>query len=204
MKMLRPFSVFAVLLAVVVFTNGCAFSRTQVQVALAPTYREPLQANAPVALELGKFKDSRPVNEPDVLLHKANQYGATSGSWVAQKPVADLLRDGVEHALKENRFKLGDAAAAKYELRGDLQEFGFNNIAGLWTAKVKPRMQVRFELIDKSNGNSVWRDTFIGRGELETAWGSSETIVSLFKLGVDDLIRQLVSDPNFRKLCEGK
>lgn len=202
MKCLRWFPKLLALSLLIVLGSGCAFTKTQVKVGFRPTYSQPLQSSSPAPLQLGAFKDSRPVNEPTVLLHKANDFGPTSGAYVTEKPVAELLRDGVLDSLKSNQFKVADTAS-KYELRGDLQEFGFNSVAGFWKAKVRPRMQVRFELFDKASGTSVWRDTYIGRGELETAIGTSETIVSLFKLGADDIVRQLISDPTFRKLCEG-
>ena len=182
--------------------TGCAFSRTTTPINYSPRYSQPLAAGDRNALAVGAFRDSRPVSDDKVLLHKANQYGTTSGAYVAERPVADLLRDGVIEALKKNEFTL--STSPKYELRGDLQEFGINSIAGLWTATVKPRMQVRFELVEKASGNPVWRDTYIGRGDIETAWGTAETVAKLFNLGTEDIIRQLVSDPSFRKFCQNQ
>jgi hypothetical protein len=190
--------------ALAIFGSGCAFSKTPVSVNYTPAYRQPLQAASPSTLHVGEFKDSRPVNDQMVLLHKVNAYGPTSGAWVAQRPVAELMRNAVSDALKANNFNLTESGSGKYELRGDLQEFGFHSIAGFWTAKVKPRMQVRFELVEKTTGHSVWRDTYIGRGDIETAWGTSQTVVSLFKLGTEDVIRQLLSDSTFRKFSEGQ
>ena len=191
----------AVLAMVLALTSGCAFSTTKTQVNFSPSYAQPLASSGQPAVDVAEFKDSRPVNEPTVLLHKANAYGPTSGAFVAQRAVGEILRDGVIDGLKKNRFEVMPGSA-KYELRGDVQEFNFDSISGVWTAKVKPRLQVRFELIDKTSGTSVWRDTFIGRGNVESAWGSSEMVARLFTLGAEDVVRQLISDPTFRRFFE--
>lgn len=187
---------------VATLATGCAFSKTKTHVSFLPRVSQPLASSAKASLEVADFKDSRPVGDKTFLVHKKNGYGqTTSGAFVAQKPIADIFRDGVVESLKKNNFQL-PASSGKYVLNGEIQDFDFDVITGFWKASVKPKLQVRFDLMEKSTGNSVWRDSYIGRATIETAWGTSETIVQLFNESANDAVRQLVSDESFRKIFE--
>jgi ABC-type uncharacterized transport system auxiliary subunit len=180
--------------------TGCAFSRTETRLQFTPTVNQPLKQDHKEYLAVGEMKDSRPVKDPNVLIHKQNAYGTTSGAYVTKRPVADLVKDGVAEALEKNGFLRTNAA--KYELRGDIQEFGLDTMAGFWQATVKPKLNVRFELVDKSSGKSVWHDTLIGRSSGETALGTKEFLSEMFSKAADDLVHQLIANPDFRAFFE--
>jgi ABC-type uncharacterized transport system auxiliary subunit len=181
-----------------VLATGCAFSKTPVTVNFAPTVQQPLTAAASSTLQVGKVKDSRPINDPAVLVQKRNGYGqVTSGSYVAQKPIAELFRDGLASALNANGFKPG-SGASKYEIRGDVQEFDFDVITGFWTAEVKPKLIVRFELVELATSKPVWRETYVGRHTAKTAWGDSTFMVEMFNQAAENAVKQLLEDNSFR------
>ncbi|HTH48070.1 MAG TPA: YajG family lipoprotein [Candidatus Limnocylindria bacterium] len=181
-----------------VLATGCAFTKTPVTVNFGPNVQEPLTAAASSTLQVGKVRDSRPVNDPAVLVQKRNGYGqVTSGSYIAQKPVAELLRDGLASTLRANGFNPGNSAS-KYELRGDLQEFDFDVISGFWTAEVKPKVMLRFELVELATGKPVWRETYVGRHTAKTGWGDSVFIVDMFNKAAENALKQLLEDNAFR------
>jgi hypothetical protein len=140
------------------------------------------------------------VTDPNVLLHKANAYGPTSGAYVTKTPVAEILKTGVTEALKQNGFISADAG--KYELRGDMQEFSIGGFSGFWQATVIPKLVVRFELVDKASEVPVWHDTFIGRTTGKTAMGDKEFLAKMFSESADDVAKQLVTDKTFRGFFE--
>lgn len=180
--------------------TGCAFSRTETQVNFAPKVSQPLSAEHKASLTVGEIKDSRSVSDPNVLLHKSNAYGPTSGAYVTKVPVADILKNGISDALKQNGFVSADAG--KYELRGDLQEFSLEGFSGFWQATVKPKLVIRFELVEKSSGMPVWHDTFIGHAVGKTAMGDKDFLARMFSESADDLTRQLIADMTFRGFIE--
>jgi hypothetical protein len=188
-----------------VLITGCAFTRTPVKVEFSPSVAQSLNAVHQGSLEVGEVKDSRTVTDPLVLLHKANEYGATSGAYVTEVPVGDIFREGLEKALKQNGF-VGNTAE-HYVLRSDLQGFGFGVIqTGLFTAPTaKPWLEVRFELDNKATGQPVWHDTYTGKvTDVLSAWNGAdgERIASFFSLAATDAVKQLIADKAFRSYFE--
>jgi len=180
--------------------TGCALTRTETPVAFVPKVNEPLRAERKSSVTAGEIKDSRPVHDGNVLIHKQNEYGTASGAYVTKPAVAEILKNGVADALKQNGFIGADAG--KYELRGDIQEFTFDGIGGFWQATVKPKLVVRFELVEKATDHPVWHDTFNGRTTGKTAWGNKEFVGQMFSESADDLVKQLISDKSFREFFE--
>ena len=179
--------------------TGCAFSRTKVNVQFDPKISNPLGQNATAQLTVGEIRDSRPVTDPLVLSQKYNGYGQrTSGAYVAQEPVADIFKQGLQKVLDASGFTKSTQQRG-LELKANIQEFDHDVIVGFWKATVKPKLTVRFELLDKQTGGSVWRDTYVGRDSLETTWGTGEFLVQTFNRAAEDVVRQLIADASFRK-----
>ena len=185
---------------VCIVASGCAFTRTETKISFSPSVSLPLKAERKAALEVAEVKDSRPVKDKSVVIHKQNAYGTTTGAYVSRTPVSEILRNGLIEAFKFNGF-VGNTAS-NYELRVDLQEFGFDSIAGFWTATVKSKLVARFELVEKSSGDPKWHDTLIGRHTGKTAWGTKEFLADMFSKTADDLVKQLVEDKTFRSFFE--
>lgn len=184
----------------VVLSTGCAFTRTTVAVQVSATASKPLDQSPTAKLVVGQVEDSRPVSDKLVLTQKYNGYGQrTSGAYIAKEPVADIFKQGLEKVLENNRFTKATNQTT-LEITAKIQEFDHDVITGFWTATVKPKLSVRFELFDKSSGASVWHDTFVGRATLETAWGTGAFLVQTFDKACDDVYLQLISDNSFRAL----
>jgi hypothetical protein len=184
---------------VIIFSAGCAFSRTETNLTFSPKISNPL-TNPKQSLTVGEVKDSRLVKDGHVILHKQNQYGPTSGAYVTRMPVAEIVKGGLVQALRENGFS--GANASKYELRGNLQKFEIGGVSGFWKATSMPQLTMRFELLEKSSGEPVWHDTFVGQTTGETAWGGKEFLSDMFRGAANDLAKQLIADKGFRKFLE--
>jgi hypothetical protein len=180
--------------------TGCAFTRTETDVHFSPIITDSLGAQKKASLTVAEIKDSRSVEDKFVIMHKANQYGTTSGAYVTKTPVSDILRDGLIEALQQNGFI--NTNTNQYELRADMQEFSGDAIEGFWKATVKSKLTVRFELVDKSSGKTVWHDTFIGLATNKTAWGDRNFVAKIFSDSANDLVQQLLADKEFRGFFE--
>ncbi len=185
----------ACLLAGITLT-GCAFSRTTVKIPPAVVPEEPLPPSPKATLQVGMVKDSRLVADPMVLLHKANEYGTTSGAYVTEKPVADIFRDALTDALQKSGFV---SSNAPYELRSDIQSFGIGVIQKMFSAAtIKPFMTVRFELVDRNTGQSVWHDTYESQDTSKASWGVGEWVAESFSKVSAKAIQALLADQTFR------
>ena len=110
-------------------------------------------------------------------------------------PRRRVFQGSASSTLQRNGFS--GVGGANYELRGSIEEFEFDAISGFWKATVKPKLTVRFELLNKATGQSAWRETYFGRDTLETAWGDAEFIATMFSRSAEDVVRQLVNDAAF-------
>jgi len=185
--------------------TGCAFSRTLVKLNFSPNVTQSLNAARKGSLEVGEVKDTRLVTDPLVLMQKANQYGPTSGAYVTEVPVATIFRDGLKMALEQNGFT--GMTAVHYELHTEIQNFGIGVIQnGLFSAMTaKPWLEVRFELMDKATGQSVWHDTYTGQvTEPLSSWTGENGgfIAKVFPEVSQEVVKQLISDKTFRKFFE--
>lgn len=182
--------------------TGCAMTKTKVNLSIAPPPRNPLTAGEKPGIAVGKFTDRRPVADHTVVMHKVNGYGQrTTGAYIAQAPVADIFREALVNALMANAFTIPSQNPA-YELQGEIQDFDYETITGFWKATLKPKVTIRFQLLDAKSRSPLWHDTFIGRSSADTAWGDAKFIAQLFSQSASDVLKQLLDDPAFRKVFE--
>lgn len=175
------------------------------KLSFSPIVKQPLKAEHKGAIEVGEVKDSRLVSDPLVLMHKANQYGPTSGAYVTEVPVATIFRDGLKLALEQNGFTATNAV--NYELHAELQNFGIGSIQnGLFSdITSKSWLEVRFELVERSTGQPVWHDTFTGKfTEPLSQWTGADGkfIAKVFSEVSQEVVKRLISDKSFRNFFE--
>jgi len=185
--------------------TGCAFTRTPVKVTFAPSVTQPLKEVRKGALEVTKIKDTRLVEDPAVLVHKANEYGTTSGAYVTDPPVGEIFGQGLKQALQQNGFS--GENGVHYELHAELQNFGCGAIQNgiLSSLTAKPWLEVRFELVDKTTDQRVWHDTYTGQvTEKVSAWTGpdGDFYAKVFSEVAEDVVKQLIADKTFRNYFE--
>ena len=185
--------------ALALVLSGCAWTKTPVNITLTPGINQLLDASAKSTLRIGEIKDERFASDPRVVWQKANAYGKTTGAYVAQVPMAELLREALEKALLRNEFKVATNGAV-YELGMRIQESRQETIQmGLISSKATVALSVRFELLEAATGKSVWRDTFIGRSEDKLGMSVVAFVERNFKAAAEDVLRQLIVDKSFRQ-----
>lgn len=88
--------------------SGCAFTRTEKTVNYVPNIRAAsLDSLSTKSLIVGQVKDARGVPDPTIIFYKKNLHGdTTSGSYAADKPIAEILRTGLIQSLESKRFRI--------------------------------------------------------------------------------------------------
>jgi len=124
LRPLLPLSLIGLLL------TGCAFSRTQTRVVVAPVKEESLKSGMKARVQIGEITDVRS-EEKHVLMHKRNAYGTTSAAYVTEQSVADLLRAALYESLEISGFL---SSEAPYKLNGKIENFEMDRAAGFWKA----------------------------------------------------------------------
>ena len=190
------------ILLAISLTTGCAFTVHDVNVDYQ--YDKPVSSDLSFAnIEVGDFSDTRDVENPRMIMHMKNGYGqTTSGGWQAEKPINEILRDAVIDGL-------GDAGAnlmtsgGNLLLSGELLEVEGEIIMGAWVGSYKGKVSAKFQVKNNSTGKIIWRDTFIGSGEVKGGKGSGPE--TSLKVALDDLVTDLLNDEYFlSKLSEGE
>jgi hypothetical protein len=171
--------------------SGCAFTVNDVEVGYR--YPDKAKVSAPgSAVTVGAFKDSRDVHNKRLIMNKKNLNGdTTSGGYQAEKPLSQIVRDGVVLALQAAQVQI--KSAAPLELSGQLEDFGSEMIMGWWEGEFKGKLTVRFHLNDKASGKTVWKDTFVGTGSVKGGEGPEGALAA----SLDDLLFDLMSDKSF-------
>lgn len=190
-----------IMLFVAALVSGCAFTRTETPI----TYDPSLTSDADLAgklfatLEVGDIKDDREIADPTIIFQKRNAYGKTTGSYAAQKPVCEILREGIIDALRETNFNVVDEDGF-YILHGEMIEFDYDVVAGWMSVTMLPKMTIKFDLINSKTGKLIWKDAIFGKGKVKTSigMGESERVKKSFTSVTDDVINELISDRSFQ------
>jgi hypothetical protein len=171
--------------------SGCAF--TVHDVAVNYKYAGEVSVNLQGAsVAVAPFTDSRGASNPRMLMHMKNLNGdTTSGGWQAEKPLADIARDGVIQALEAAKAAI--RPSSNVELSGQLQDFSYEAIMGMWEGELKGKLLLKLELKQVGSGEVIWKDTFVGNASVKGGAGAE----GLFRQTLSDALNQLMSDKYF-------
>lgn len=81
-------------------------------------------------------------------------------------------------------------------MRTTIEDFSYEVITGFWKGKLKPKITVRFEVVDQNSGKGIWRDMLIGRSTVD----SGDYVVQSLTLTIDDVISQLLDNQSFQDI----
>ena len=190
------FRLFTVVLCLVL--GGCAFTVHDVQTNYH--YSAPVSSRLPAKrIGVGAFSDERGVQNPRLIMNIRNLNGdTTSGGWQAEKPISELLRDGIIQGLTSAGVTTQPSVGA-LALKGQLLDFNVKTIMGMWEGTLEGKMTVKFQLTNASTGAVVWQDTFIGSSQVKGGEGA----VGVLKATLDNVVTKFLSDEYFQqKLAE--
>jgi len=149
---------FASLLAVA--TSGCAFTKTPVNLDFHP-HPTAEKVSVDKVLVVQPLQDQRGIDSR-VLSYKATGYGTkTTGAFVTEKPLADIVTDAVRDTLKELNYKT-DAGQGDLILSGELLRLDSTVLMGFWSGEMDCTIQVNLRLTDGKSGKPIWNELFTG------------------------------------------
>jgi hypothetical protein len=185
------------LMVVMWSVSGCALTVHDARVDYKYTKAPAADfSSSPEKIRVVNFEDSRGMDNPRMITHSQNMYGNTmSGGTQAEKPVAEIVRDGVAQSLTAAHTRLVDADPSLI-LSGDVMEYGYTVVQGFWTGTANTKLMVKLKLASKS-GNTIWSDTLLGQASYHGAMSPGE--VALFQLTLDDFVERLQKDEDFQR-----
>jgi hypothetical protein len=177
--------------------SGCALTVHDTRVEYKYTKAPAADfSSSPEKIRVVNFEDSRGMDNPRMITHSQNMYGNTmSGGTQAEKPVAEIIRDGVVQGLTATHAHFADDDPSLV-LSGDVMEYGYTVVQGFWTGTVNTKLMVKVRLASKS-GNAIWSDTLLGKASYQGAMNPREVV--LFQLTLDDFVERLQKNEDFQR-----
>lgn len=134
---------FVSFIAVTIF-YGCAFTNTSVPINyMGPQFiPSAFQTKPSKALQIGKVIDQRTIADPRMICNKQNDYGKTSGMYLAEKPVADILTEAFNYALVKSNYNVNREGI--FEINGTLMDFNIEVLMGFWSGEIKSKLNMTY------------------------------------------------------------
>jgi hypothetical protein len=191
--MIKSLKVLAPLFAIATL-SGCAFSIHETPVNYEfDGVVEPDERNTSRGIVVNVVTDDRAVDRPDIISHLVNGYGqTTSGGFVAEAPLSDIVKSGIQEALVRAGYK---SHSDDLTLDAVLENYEYDAVSGFWSVKnITAQLTLSIKL---SQGDTiVARNTVLGDVKLNTeelkGKPDKELVVLLFKRSLDDALEQVV------------
>tara|TARA_R110002049_G_scaffold2675_1_gene19967 strand:- start:5233 stop:5790 length:558 start_codon:yes stop_codon:yes gene_type:complete len=154
-----------------------------------------------VNLEVVEFTDERGIENLRLIMNNKNGYGqSTSGGWQAEKPLSDILREVIIDGLGDAQADL-NSNTANMQLSGELLDVDPELIMGWSEHTISGNISAKIQLRNKSSGELIWQDTFIGNANKKVGNGfgvmMDDALAIWLPLCLDDLVSELLNDEYF-------
>lgn len=172
--------------------TGCAF--TVYDVAVNYQYPGTVSVNlSNTTLEVGEFTDSRGMQNSRMLFHQKNLEGqTTTGGWQAEKPLGEIVRDGVIQALESANANIQSDTPKR--LTGDILELSSSSVMGVFGGELKGKLLLKLQVEDFSKGEILWKDTIVGVANLQSGGITPE---ALLRECLNNALNNLLTDRYF-------
>ncbi|MFP8875962.1 MAG: hypothetical protein VCB99_03415 [Myxococcota bacterium] len=188
-----------ILTAIAGVLGGCAFGASQVQLnyKLEPMDITQYRSKGTATIQIVEVKDGRGVDDPSVIVHKKNGYGqTTSGTYVAEKPIAEIVTGAVVEALEQLNYKV--SPDGKFKLSGRINSVGRKDFPGLLDDSIQLSLDIGFQ-ITTHRGDPVWSENFIGNGKVISSLAGGDVLREEFDDTLTRVVRQLQNSPTLYK-----
>ncbi len=187
--------VFSGLIAFISLTTGCAFSKSTVKIDFKPpAFNNKVSVEKIIAVQ--KLNDLRG-GDPFLLSYKGVTT-KTSGTYVTDKEVAEIVTDAIKDTLTALNYKIA-ANQGDLVVSGDLLKLDSTPIMGFWSGSLDCTIQINLKLSDGKTGKLLWSDIFTGFNKetgLQVDNEGHRKVTTEAAIG--DLMQKLAASPGFK------
>lgn len=158
--MVKPWRIVTLLFLLTLQISACAFTTDTIKI----NYNIPEVKTIPLVdtpLKVETLKDARGA-EPHLLSYKGVAY-KTTGKYVSEKEVADIVTEALVVALKNIGCNITNERETII-LNGEILKFDSNIHMGFWAGTAEAYIQLALKLIDAKTGQILWFETISGKG----------------------------------------
>jgi hypothetical protein len=184
-----------------------------VSMTVRPWVYKPVTTPAKASLEVAPVKDSRAVPDGSILVYEHHterkSVQSVQHAFVLEEPFAEIFQNALNLTLQRNGFTATNGA--RYVLESEIANIGYET----WDLDRDPfgpvdsvgeiisTISVHFELKDKTTGQSMWQQTYNAEDVSTSQMGKLSHFISKgCSRATEDIVRQLIVDPEFRDFFE--
>lgn len=197
--MKTKFSIYVCLIACLTLATGCAFTKSTVQI----NYKSPVFANkvnVSKIITVQKLNDLRG-DDPFLLSYKGVET-KTSGTYVTDREVADIVTDAIKDTLTAMNYKIA-ADRSDLILSGDLLKLDSTPLMGFWSGSLNCTIQINLKLSNVKTGKLLWSDTFTGFNQEKGLQVDSEQHREVTtEAAINDLMQKLAASVSFKNAVQ--
>ena len=172
---------------------GCAFTIHDVNVNYE--YSTPVNVNlahTPNKLKIDSIGDGRGFDKARLVVFLPGG----PGGYQAEKPMADIIRDGIVQGLTKAQVPIVDKGE-NLELSGVLVSYGAQVRPGFFKASADYGLSVFLSLKETSTHREVWHGTFVG---IASSDADEEGVREALKTSLNQVVSNLLNDQLFIRL----
>jgi hypothetical protein len=187
------------LAALATFTTGCAFTKSTVNIDFKPpTYGDKVNVDKIIVVQ--KLNDLRG-GDPFLLSYKGIET-KTSGTYVTDREVAQIVTDAIKDTLSGLNYKIA-ANQGDLVLSGDLLRLDSTPLMGFWSGSLDCTIQISLKLSDGKTGKLLWSDIFTGfNKETGLQVDSEEHRKVTTEAAIGDLTQKLAASASFKSAVQ--
>jgi hypothetical protein len=125
----------------------------------------------------------------------------TSGEYLAEKPIADIVKDGLSSGLKQMGYRVMNRG--KYGFNCELLSVKSESIMGFFQGTIGFEIQLNVRVYNESTQASVWQNIIIGHGSEKTGWADRSIFSRAFNKALTNAVRQIQTSRSLVKALEG-
>lgn len=191
-------------LAVLMFgiLSGCAFTTTGIKIDYTPSHYSKV-TDATKTIEVKRLNDIRGV-DPNLIAQKHNQYGKTTGKYVSEREVSDMVTEAVKNLLTNLNYRILNDNG-ELVLAGEILKFDQNVLTGFWSGQLEGNIQVNLRLIEANSGNILWNEIISGYGKkTELVLVTANDRKEVAEKTLDNLMTNIANSTTFITVVEKK
>lgn len=186
------------LVLALILLSGCAFTSGTIHLDYQPP-SSSAHFDAKKTVKMGDFFDERG-KDPLLLANKVNGY---SGAYLAEHPVAEILKESIRESLQSSGVTVKDDSADLL-LRARLIRFSFENQMGLFANTIILHIQMEFTMYDGKTGAILWKEMLVANGNKRSGSMFAEDFIKpSFAEATNDLIKKFLALPPLKGSVEG-
>lgn len=170
---------------------GCALTDAQLDVSHDPetTQEGPIAEVESITFVPGEIADLR--EDTERIGYKKNGFGMNTADITTDKPVGDIVRDAIVHAIETNGHVVGDSGVG---ISGSISNFWVDLDQNFWSVEVLGNVAASLVFTDTESGDVLYTRDYKGSYSDKVQVVTNGTYDAAISGAVANLIDEIVFD----------